>query len=101
MPRTVGRERVTCIAASSPKRIALIIPVEAYAKRARLTSPAALNGVAIDVRASSTSLRPPTVTGRCSTIAFTTSSRRASFCRTSPKIETRKIASGTIEKSTR
>ena len=58
LPRTEGRERVTCIAASSPCRIEVIIPVAAHANSTRLTSPAALDGLAIAVIAFSTSWWP-------------------------------------------
>jgi hypothetical protein len=81
--------------------MAVIIPVAAQAKTSRLTSPAALAGVAIPVIASSTSFRPAVDTGSASTTVFTTSWRTLSSCSTSPKIETSTIASGAIENSTR
>jgi hypothetical protein len=89
------------MAVSSPCRIELIIPVAAQPNTSRETSPAALAGVAIELRAFSTSFLPADETGRKSTIASTTFARIWSSWSTSPKIDTRTIASGTIEKSTR
>ena len=100
-PRAIGRETATPIAASRPVRMAAIIPVAAQAKTSRLTSPAALAGVAIAVTASSTSFLPATETGSASTIVLTTSCRISSFWSTSPKIATSTMASGAIENSTR
>ena len=69
-PRAIGRDWVTPMADSRPCLIALIIPVAAQANTARLTSPAALAGVAIAVSASSTSWRPATETGSASVIVL-------------------------------
>ncbi len=101
LPRAIGRDSVTCIAVSRPCRIAVIIPDAAHAKRTKLMSPTALSGVAIDVIASSTFCLPSSETGSQPTIVSTTSLRTASFCRMSPKIETRTIASGASENRTR
>jgi hypothetical protein len=101
LPRVNGRPSVTPIARSSPRRIAPITPVAAQRKTSSEISPAALAGVAIAVMASSTSLRPPTETGRASTIVLVTLSRSSSFWSTSPKIETSTIARGAIENSSR
>jgi hypothetical protein len=81
--------------------MAAIIPVAAQANTSRLTSPAALAGVAIAVSAVSTSRLPAADTGSASTMAFTTSWRTLSSWSTRPKIETSTIASGAIENSTR
>jgi len=78
LPRIIGRDSVTPIARSSPCRRAVIIPVAAHAKTIRLTSPAALAGVAMAVIASSTSFFPATDTGSASTTASTTSARMLS-----------------------
>ncbi len=67
MPRTAGRRSSTCIAVSSPVRIAAIIPLADHANTIRLANPMALVGVAIATIASSTCCAPSGDTGSAST----------------------------------
>ena len=101
LPRTIGRVRFAWIATSRPPRIAAIIPVAAQANSTSVTSPTAPDGVAIPVIASATSARLVAVAGSARTIVSTTVSWTVWFPRMIPKIETRTMASGTIENNTR